>query len=57
MRTKQRSRTKKGKNLTKSSEGVEESMQASIYGEPTKDSVDEQVDENSSIGSNKQLDL
>ena len=57
MRTKQRSRTKKGKNLTKSSEGGEESMQASIYGEPTKDSVDEQVDENSSIGSNKQLDL
>ena len=55
LRNKQKSKTKKAKNLTKSSE--EESMQASIYGEPTKDSVDEPVDLNSSIASNQQLDL
>lgn len=57
IRNQQRSKTKKGKNLTKSSEGAEESMQASIYGEPTKDSVDNPVDLNSSIASNEQLDL
>lgn len=56
LRSKQRSKTKKGKNLTKSSEGAEESMHASIYGEPTKDSVDEQVDQNNSIDSNQHLD-
>lgn len=32
-------------------------MQASIYGELTKDSVEEQMEEKSSIASNQQIDL